>query len=175
MPTGSDHAKAHAVLMAMIALYCIVKAIPIDPRDACSYRKQGITEFQPDASYYIGDNANVIPDGTRVIDLESYLLPDLVIEVADTTLPDDIGQKRLLYEDLRITEYWILDVQETKIIAFSVNSEGTSQQIRQSKALLGLSLDLVTEALKRCKASNQSVGGAWLMAQLQSEINPMIS
>jgi len=33
------------------------------------------------------------------IDLDIYSPPDLVIEVANISLPDDKGEKRLLYED----------------------------------------------------------------------------
>ena len=64
-------------------------------KDGCSYRKKGHTEFQPDASYYIGNKADVIPWGTRIIDLEQYPLPDLVIEISDTSIADDLGAKRL--------------------------------------------------------------------------------
>ncbi|MBE9070624.1 Uma2 family endonuclease [Leptolyngbya cf. ectocarpi LEGE 11479] len=61
MPTGSDHARDHAILMLLIGLFGMVTGLPLDPRDACSYRKSGSDEFQPDISYYIGDNANCIP------------------------------------------------------------------------------------------------------------------
>ena len=30
------------------------------------------------------------------------------------------GKKRLLYEDLAVDEYWIVDVQNVRIIAFAV-------------------------------------------------------
>ncbi|MCG6134295.1 MAG: Uma2 family endonuclease [Nostoc sp. LLA-1] len=71
----------------------------------CSYRQVGVREVQPDISYYIGDNADVIPYGTSIINLDVYPPPDLVIEVANTSLADDQGAKRLLYEDLGVKEY----------------------------------------------------------------------
>lgn len=166
MLTGLDHSDTHALLMSLVSLFCIVRGIPIRSRDACSYRHPNFTEFQPDASYYIGDNANCIPKGTRIVNLEQYPKPDLVIEVSDTTLSDDKGEKRLQYEELRIFEYWILDVQILKIIAFKINSNFGSDRIRTSKVLSGFSLDLAEEALARSVSLNHTAAGAWFMEQL---------
>ena len=42
----------------------------------------------------------------------------LVIEVADTTLDFDLGQKRDLYAGAGIPEYWVIDVQGKKLTRF---------------------------------------------------------
>lgn len=167
MPTGSDHAKAHAILMLLIGLFGMIKGIPLDPRDACSYRKPGVDEFQPDISYYIGGKANCIPKGTRLINLDDHPQPDLVIEVADTTLADDKGEKRLQYEDLRISEYWIWDVKNIQVIAFAITPDGSSKQIRISQVLPNLSLDLIEDALHRSETFDQSALGSWFMDQIR--------
>jgi Uma2 family endonuclease len=167
MPTGSDHAADHSILIFLIGLFGMVSGFDLSARDACSYRKVDTTEFQPDISYYVGTNADAIPRGTRVVNLDEYAKPDLVIEVSDTTLLDDMGEKRLQYEDLRIPEYWIWDVKSTKVIAFAVTPEGTSQQIRISNVLPHFSLDLLEEALRRIKTEGQSAVGAWFMEQLR--------
>ena len=39
------------------------------------------------------------------MDVNLYGAPTLTIEVASTTLSDDLGQKRLLYERLGVQEY----------------------------------------------------------------------
>ncbi len=39
------------------------------------------------------------------IDLDIYPPPTLVIEVANTSLADDQGEKRLLYEAMNVSEY----------------------------------------------------------------------
>ncbi|MEO0769471.1 MAG: Uma2 family endonuclease [Cyanobacteria bacterium J06649_4] len=168
MSTGSDHAKAHAILMALIAVFGIVKAIPLDPRDGCTYRHTPDDEFQPDASYYIGDKVGSVPNGTRLVELETYPKPDLVIEVSDTTLADDMGEKRLMYEELGVSEYWIWDVKNTQIIAFAITAKGASERITTSRVLPNLSLDLLTEALQRSQESDQSTAGAWYMQQLSA-------
>lgn len=54
-----------------------------------------------------------------MIDLEQYPLPDLAIEVSDTSLADDLSTKRLQYEDLKIPEYWVVNVQAMQILAFT--------------------------------------------------------
>lgn len=74
---------------------------------------------QPDLSYYIGERAKLAVTGTSV-DLNSYPAPDLVIEVVNTSLSDDIGKKRLLYEAMEVSEYWVIDVQNAQIIAFAL-------------------------------------------------------
>lgn len=167
MPTGSDHARDHAILMLLIGLFGMVTGIPLDPRDSCSYRKPGSDEFQPDISYYIGDNANCIPKGTRIVNLDKHSKPDLVIEISDTTLADDKGEKRLQYEALRIPEYWIWDVRNVQLIAFSISPDGSSKRIDTSKVLPNLSLSLITEALRRSEVADQSAIGAWFMEQIR--------
>ncbi len=166
-PVGSDHAADHSGLIFLIGLFGMGKGFNLSPRDACSYRKINTDEFQPDISYYVGANVDVIPRGTRIVPLDKYPCPDLVIEVSDTTLLDDMGEKRLQYEDLRIPEYWIWDVKNTRVIAFAVSPEGTSQQIRISNVLPGFSLDLLEEALRRMTTEGQSAVGAWFMAQIR--------
>jgi Uma2 family endonuclease len=52
--------------------------------------------------------------------LNEYPAPNLIIEIANTSLADDQRKKRLLYEDLAVDEYWIVDVQNVRIIAFAV-------------------------------------------------------
>ncbi|MEM7796593.1 MAG: Uma2 family endonuclease [Cyanobacteria bacterium P01_C01_bin.118] len=167
MPTGSDHAREHAILLLLLGLFGMVMGIPLDPRDACSYRKPGSDEFQPDISYYIGANVNCIPKGTRIIDLDEHPKPDLVIEISDTTLADDKGEKRLQYEALRIPEYWIWDVKKSQLIAFSIAPDGSSKRIDTSKVLPDLRLSLIEAALRRVDGADQSAIGTWFMEKIR--------
>ncbi|ELS32676.1 MULTISPECIES: hypothetical protein [Pseudanabaena] len=52
----------------------------------CSYRKVGICECQPDISYYVGDRTQKAPQSSAIVDLDESLSPDIVIEIADTSL-----------------------------------------------------------------------------------------
>jgi Uma2 family endonuclease len=168
MSTGSDHSKDHTTTILSVGLFAALRGIPINGHDNCSYRKTGFDEFQPDASYYIGDNASAIPWGTRIVDLDQYPLPDLVIEVADTSISDDLGQKRFQYEELVIPEYWIIDVTKLRVLAFAHALDGTIRHLRESQVLPELKLEILEQALQRSRQENQSATTAWLMEQFRS-------
>jgi Uma2 family endonuclease len=163
---GNDHSLDHAIIIVGVNLFAILKNIPLNARDNCSYRKTGVQECQPDVSYYIGENAQVVGRGKSIINLDNYPPPDLAIEVASTTLLDDMGKKRLLYEDLNVKEYWIVDVENMRIIAFAI-ADGGSRRITSSGVLAGLEMSVLEAALQLTRTQDQSQVGAWLMAQFQ--------
>lgn len=167
MSTGADYSKDHAVIIFAINLFATLKGLPLNAHDGCSYRKPRIQEFQPDASYYVGNNVNAIPWGTRVVYLNQYPIPDLVIEISDTSISDDKGEKRIQYETLGISEYWIVDVQKLQIIAWAIAPDGSSRRIETSQVLNGLSLGVLAEALGRSRQENQAAVGAWLLEQFK--------
>ncbi|MBW4571070.1 MAG: Uma2 family endonuclease [Tolypothrix carrinoi HA7290-LM1] len=166
-PLGNDHASDHGIIMYAVYLFASIKGIALNGKDNCTYRKTGFNDAQPDVSYYIGENADVIPYGTSIISLDIYPAPTLVIEVANTSLADDKGEKRLLYEDLGVAEYWILDVQNVQVIAFAIENNG-SRRITQSLVLPGLEISLLNDALRRTRQMNQSQVGAWLLSEFQA-------
>lgn len=165
-PLGHDHASDHTIIIFAVNLFASIKGVDVHGLDNCTYRKVGSQDAQPDVSYYIGNNADVVPWGTGVIDLDRYPPPKLVIEVANASLADDQGEKRLLYEDLKVDEYWIVDVPNVQLIAFAI-ADGTSRRITQSQVLPGLAISLLGEALQRTRQMNQSQVCAWLLAQFQ--------
>jgi len=165
-PLGNPHARDHLVIIGAITLFTVTKNIELDGRDNCSYRKTGYQETQPDASFYIGENASAIPHDVSIIDLNIYPPPTLVIEVASSSLADDKGEKRLFYEDLDVEEYWIVDVKKAELIAFGVTNGG-SQRITESQVLPGLSISLLEEALRRSRSTTHSQVFNWLLAQFQ--------
>jgi len=167
-PVGFDHASDNGIIFFAVNLFCTLKGIPLRGLITCSYRKIGVRECQPDVSYYIGERAKLALAGTSVVDLDSYPAPDLVIEVANTSLADDIGKKRLLYEALEVAEYWVVDVQNTQIIAFTI-VDGGSKRITQSQVLPELAISLLEETLRRSRQMDNTQVGAWLLAQIQNE------
>jgi Uma2 family endonuclease len=167
MSTGVDHSRNQMTVSLGIALFTMVRGIQANGHDGCSYRKTGMHEFQPDISYYMGEATAAIPWGARVVNLDQYPIPDLVIEISDTSLADDLGTKRLQYEDLRIPEYWIVNVQAMQIVAFAIALDGTTRRIQESRVLPGLRLDILEQALERSRGESQSATSAWLMQQFQ--------
>ncbi len=45
-------------------------------------------------------------------------LPRLVIEISDTTLARDLGEKRLAYARCGVPEYWVGDLHRRRILTF---------------------------------------------------------
>jgi Uma2 family endonuclease len=167
-PVGPDHANDNGILVVLINLFGIVKGLPLIGLINCSYRKPGKQECQPDLSYYIGERAQSAPKGNTIANLNTTQPPDLAIEIAATSLVDDLGKKRLLYEDLNIAEYWVVDVERASITAFTILPNQGSQRIRQSKVLAGLAIDLLEEALQRSRQQDNTQIGTWFMAELQN-------
>lgn len=165
-PLGNPHSRDHFIVIAAIALFAGIRNIDLDGHDNCTYRKTGYEEVQPDASFYLGTNAETIPWEATIIDLDIYPPPDLVIEVAYSSLSDDKGEKRLLYEDLGVREYWIIDVPNAQIIAFAIQDRG-SHRIFHSQVLAGLEISLLEEALRRSREMNHGKVSAWLLSQWQ--------
>lgn len=165
-PVGNDHSRDHSIIIYAVHLFAAIKDIDLNGHDNCTYRKSGFDEAQPDGSYYIGKNADVIPWGTTIIDLDHYPPPTLVIEVANTSLSDDKGDKRLLYEELGVAEYWIIDVQNVEVIAFAMENRG-SRRITQSQVLPILAISLLEEAFRRTRQMNHGKVSTWLLSQFQ--------
>ncbi len=161
-PLGNDHARDHSIINTAINIYVAVNNINLNANDNCSYRKKGYQEAQPDLSYYLGDNVDTIPYGTNIIKLDDFPPPTLVVEIANTSLADDQGEKRLLYEELGIKEYWIVNVQKGEIIAFTMENQG-SYRIRESLVLPNLELAILETALKMTRQTNHSKVTAWLL------------
>ena len=165
-PIGNDHASDHAILIFAVSLYATLKNLTFNAKDNCSFRKSGYREVQLDISYYFAEKANLIPYGTSIIDLNQYPPPDLVIEISKSTLNDDLGNKRLLYEELGVSEYWSVQVDAPQIFAFEIIDRG-SKRIDISKVLPNLKLAVLESALQQARTRDQSQVGLWLISQFQ--------
>lgn len=162
MPVGSEHAIDNGIIYAVIFLYCTLKNIHHVGLLNASYVKTRFQGCQPDISYYIGEIAARAPRSSSIISLDESPVPNLVIEISSSTLNDDLGKKRLLYEQLGTSEYWVVDVQEVKIFAFEM-LDGGSRQITASKLLGGLAIADLEAALKLSREKSQSEVGSWLI------------
>ncbi len=167
MPVGCDRASQHGIMTFAINLFCTLKNIPHRGLVNCSYRRTGVLEAQPDTSYYLGEKVQSAPTGTSIVALAQASPPNLAIEIADTIVSDHKGEKRLLYEELKVDEYWVVDVQKAEILAFEILADGGSRRIYQSQALPGLAISLLEEALERSRQPDQAQVGTWLLTQFQ--------
>lgn len=53
----------------------------------------------------------------------------LIVEVADTTLADDLGRKRRVYAGAGVANYWVADVNAAQVHRFAEPRDGDYQQI----------------------------------------------
>lgn len=169
-PQGYDHSYDNSLIGYAVALFSGLNNIPLSGVTNCTFRKENEAEAQPDLAFYIGENAEIIPPNTTIVDLNVYLPPDLVIEIAKTSLSDDIGRKRMLYEQLGVREYWVVNVVQALLIAFAIVDNG-SKQITQSQLFPKLPFSLLEEALRRGRESGRSQIYSWLIEEMQKISN----
>jgi Uma2 family endonuclease len=167
-PVSFDHGQDHVVIIFAVTLFATLKGIPATGLDTTTFRKTGIQDCQPDVAYYLRERAHTIPAGTGIVNLDRYPAPDLVIEIAKTSLLDDLGTKRSLYEELGVAEYWVVDVTNAQIIAYAIADQG-SKRIQESQVLPGLAMSILEQALRCSREINQSEVGTWLLSQFQQK------
>jgi len=159
---GFRHGRQNSIVANGILLFATLKEIEIVRLTNSSYRKVGLREFQPDSSFYIGANLRIPPETDSPINLTEYDPPTLVLETGSTTLSDDLGFKRLLYERAGVREYWVNDANLGEVIGFSI-AERRSGEIEESLVLPGLKLSLVKEILQRSETQDDGEITRWLI------------
>ncbi|MBD2159791.1 Uma2 family endonuclease [Limnothrix sp. FACHB-1083] len=166
-PLGHDHARQNLPPTDIVAFYALVRQMRVVRYLNVSLRKTGAQECQPDLSVYVGDRPEWPPKGNEPIDLDRFGPPDLVVEVGASSFNDDLGPKRLLYEQLGVREYWVINANERQVIAFAIADRG-SRAIEESQVLPGLSMAIVAEALERTDRNDDADTIRWLMEQFQA-------
>ncbi|WP_009633063.1 Uma2 family endonuclease [Synechocystis sp. PCC 7509] len=161
-PVGPLHARQNSIISKVISLYATVKNIRIVELVNASFRQLNKSEFQPDLAYYIGTEFELPPRTNIPINLKEFSPPRLVVEIGASSVNDDLGAKRLLYENAGTEEYWVIDVNKDDVIAFSI-SEGRSGEIQESLVLPKLAISLVETALKRSQTEDDGAITRWLL------------
>ena len=128
-PVGFRHGRHNSIISFVVVLFAAFKNIRIIEATNTSFRKVDLDEFQPDLSYYIGSELRVPPETDSPVDLNEYDPPTLVVEIAVSSVNDDLGYKRLLYERAGVREYWVVNAKARKVIAFSI-IDGRSGEIQ---------------------------------------------
>lgn len=163
-PIGLGHSQDNGIIYNLVSLYAALKKIPVRGLVNCSFRKVGVRECQPDSAFYLGANFNFPPRTNSPIDLNKYDPPSLVVEHSATSLENDLGWKRFLYERLGVREYWIVDANSFAIIAFQIIERG-SQEIQESQVLPALKIATIEEALKRSETEDDGQINRWLIQE----------
>ncbi len=166
MPIGSAHGQDNSILAAVVSLYGTLKEITYVSFTNTSFRKPGERECQPDLAYYIGSDVQRPTKNNQPVDVDIWGTPTLAIEISSTTLSDDLGQKRLLYERLGVQEYWVVNVEAATVIAFAI-ANGGSRQIQVSAGMPDLPVSVIEEALRRSQTDDDGAVNRWLLQQFR--------
>ncbi|WP_051382844.1 Uma2 family endonuclease [Gloeobacter kilaueensis] len=155
-PVGRAHAEDNYLIAQIISIYAFSRGLDLQGLTNISLRKTGEQEAQPDLAYYLMGGQ---PDAysNSPIDLDNAPAPALVLEVAATSLQDDLTIKRELYGQLGIQEYWIVDSNAARVLLFGTVAESQSLEPIESSSLLpGLSAAVLTEALRIGRQQGQA-------------------
>ncbi len=160
------HGRENSIVSTLIALFATLQNIRVVVLTNTSFRKTGIRDSQPDIAFYLGEDFQLPPQDNQPVDVNQYGVPQLAVEIASTSLDDDLGRKRLLYEQLGVAEYWVVDVVAKEVTAFEV-AEGRSGQIGSSQVLPGLTMAVLEEALRRSETEDDGAINRWLLQKFQ--------
>ncbi|WP_016953353.1 Uma2 family endonuclease [Anabaena sp. PCC 7108] len=162
LPVGFRHGRYNSIVSKVVSLFATLKNIKIIEATNTSFRKIGEGECQPDLAFYIGDKIIFPPLNNSPVNINELAAPTLVVEIAGSSVNDDLGFKRLLYERLGVKEYWVMDANNHDIIAFEI-IDGGSRRIEESKVLPGLQIATVKEAIQRSLTQDDGEVNRWLL------------
>jgi Uma2 family endonuclease len=113
--------------------------------DAFSEQKRGRYKVGPGRPIPIADFDEPQPDmvlfKTDTVVRKQHISPQeiyLVIEVSDTTLKFDSGEKRRAYERAGIPEYWIVDIPAKTVRAFRLNRGARYEETRYQEGSIAV-------------------------------------
>lgn len=133
----------------------------------CLLEKPPQQAAAPDLVLYLGEDFPRWQSGQRrYINLNEWQVPNLVGEIADTTLATDLDEKKHLYAELGIPEYWVIDVRGQRVFAFQLQSNGVYQECEQSLVLAGLPIDLLNQTLSRLNDGTNGSAAIWFAQQI---------
>jgi Uma2 family endonuclease len=133
----------------------------------CLLEKPKKRACSPDLVLYLGENyPRWQPGERRYLNFNQWRVPNLVGEIADTTLAMDLDEKKQLYADLGIPEYWVIDVQGKRVFAFVLQENGKYQECGESLALAGLPILLLEETLMQLDEGTNGSAALWFSQQI---------
>lgn len=164
---GINHSRFNKLLTMILYSWFVKQGdVKFDLMGGCVLEKPTYQGAAPDEVVYIGGNAPRYQSGARRVNLNKWRVPDLAIEIADTTLASDLDEKKQLYLTLEVPEYWVVDVRGKRILAFRL-VDGKYQECIESVALAGLPIELLDRTLERMDDDNGNVA-MWFASQIQN-------
>jgi Uma2 family endonuclease len=166
---GPNHAALSDLMTMIFGFWFFVHPDePLQSYGRCLIEKPDTHACAPDLVLYKGDNIpRWQPGEPRRILLDRHRLPDLVGEVADTSLSLDLDEQKQLYSSLGIQEYWVIDVKGCRVFGFGLTEVGSYGELEVSRVLSGLQINLVEQTLERSMAQTNTAAANWLVQQLR--------
>lgn len=167
---GLNHAAFSDLITMIFGFWAFLHPeVVLQSYGRCLIEKPNTQACAPDLVLYRGENIPKWQTGEpRRIDLSRHRLPDLVGEIADTTLSLDLDEQKQLYASLGIREYWVIDVKGMRLFAFGLAESGIYEAIQVSQVLTNLPITLIEQTLERSMQETNTAAANWLMQQLQS-------
>ncbi|WAS05249.1 Uma2 family endonuclease [Gloeomargaritales cyanobacterium VI4D9] len=173
---GILHSEVRELLSAILVMW-LMRHPEIKSKilGSCLMEKAGKQAAAPDILVYLGENLLQYQKGeSRRINLDQQRPPDLVIEVADTTLDSDLDQKKHLYAALGIPEYWVIDAQGSQVFIFILsNQEYYRSEV--SQLISGFTEQLLSEAIDQMKLGSNISAASWFSQQLSQSLSTEVS
>ncbi|MGB0561618.1 MAG: Uma2 family endonuclease [Spirulinaceae cyanobacterium] len=168
---GLNHAAFSDLITAAFFVWAFLHPeVPLQSYGRCLIEYAPTHACAPDLVLYKGENIpKWQPGEPRRIELPRHRLPDLVGEIADTSLSLDLDEQKQLYASLGIGEYWVIDVKGQRLFAFGLTAAGQYEALTESQVLPGLPIALLEQTLERLSTETNTAAANWLMQQLQQE------
>jgi Uma2 family endonuclease len=167
---GINHSRFNELFTLILFVWFSRQTdVKFDLLGGCVMEKPQTQSAAPDKVLYVGGDSPRWKSGEpRRVNLDLWRVPDLVAEIADTTLAIDLDEKKQLYLALGIPEYWVIDVKGKQVLAFRL-IDGKYEQCSKSVALTGLPIELLEQTLERMDHENGNAA-LWFAAQIQNVI-----
>jgi Uma2 family endonuclease len=158
-PVGPLHAKAHGAVMLWLGTYQ-ARTPGVEMMDNVSLRPGGDNEVQPDACLYRTPPAgNVRSVGNSYIEG----VPELIVEVAVSSVSYDLYEKLRMYERAGVPEYLVWQVYEQRIDRFRLEN---GRYVRVEPDERGLIESTVFPGLRLAVAKMPAGDNAGVLAEL---------
>ncbi len=168
---GINHASVSDLFTLILGLWAIQNPDQLFTLlGRCLIEKPETQACAPDLVLYVGEGYPQWCTGEpRRIDLNQWRVPDLVGEISDTTLANDLDEQKHLYAQLKIPEYWVVDVRGQRVFAFRLQENGQYKACTHSQVLAGLEITLLEQTLQRLNGSTNTSAAAWFAQQIAQQ------
>jgi Uma2 family endonuclease len=167
---GISHSQVKDLFILLMGLWFMAHPEQsAQSMSGCLMERSGMQAAAPGLMLYVGEGCpQWEPGEPRRVDLDQWRVPDLVGEIADTTLATDLDEMKQLYAALGIGEYWVVDVQGLRVLMFRLGADGKYRECGVSRVLVGVTTGLLEETLGQFGQGTNISAANWFMQQVKA-------